>query len=49
MCRDPDDEELPDMEKNPFALTGGGGNNEKLYINDPKKFLKSWFEKVNFF
>ena len=33
---------MPDMENNPFAVSGPDGGNEKLYSADPKKFLKAW-------
>jgi hypothetical protein len=36
-----EDEEMPDMENNPFALMEGR-TNENLYGTDPKKFLKEW-------
>jgi hypothetical protein len=39
---DDEDEEMPDMENNPFAISGPDGGNEKLYSADPKKFLKAW-------
>lgn len=44
---DEEDEVMPDMENNPFAVTGDG-RHEKLYSSDPKKFLKSWFEKEGY-
>ncbi len=37
-----EDEEMPDMENNPFAISGPDGGNEKLYSADQKKFLKAW-------
>ena len=40
---DDEDEEMPDMENNPFALVEGR-TNEKLYGTDPKKFLKEWYK-----
>ena len=42
---DDDEEEFPDMEKNPFAELA---NNESLYIDDPKKCLKNWFEREGY-
>ena len=42
---DDDAEEFPDMEKNPFAELA---NNENLYIEDPKKCLKNWFDREGF-
>ena len=33
----------PDMEENPFALDLP--ENEELYIDDPKKALKGYFER----
>ena len=38
-------EEFPDMEKNPFAELA---NNESLYVDDPKKCLKNWFEREGY-
>ncbi len=38
---DEDEEELPDMDLNPFAISEGT-THEKLYSADPKKFLKEW-------
>merc|ERR1712059_30928 len=40
-----DEEQFPDMEKNPFAELA---NNESLYIDDPKKCLKNWFEREGY-
>ena len=42
---DDDAEEFPDMEKNPFAELA---NNESLYVDDPKKCLKNWFDREGF-
>jgi len=39
---EPEDEEFPNMENNPFAETA---ENESLYIDDPKKTLTAWFER----
>ena len=39
------EEEFPDMEKNPFAELA---NNESLYIEDPKKCLKNWFDREGY-
>ena len=36
-----EDEAMPDMELNPFAVSDASSN-EKLYSADPKKFLKEW-------
>ena len=33
----------PDMEENPFSLDTA--ENEELYIDDPKKALKGYFER----
>ena len=38
-------DEFPDMEKNPFAELA---NNESLYIDDPKKCLKNWFDREGY-
>jgi len=40
-----DGEEFPDMDQNPFAETA---ENESLYINDPKKALKIWFDREGY-
>jgi len=40
-----DDEKFPDMQKNPFAELA---NNEDLYIEDPKKALRNWFEREGY-
>ena len=40
-----DEEKFPDMQKNPFAELA---NNEDLYIEDPKKALRNWFEREGY-
>jgi len=40
-----EEESFPDMQKNPFAELA---NNESLYIDDPKKALKNWFEREGY-
>jgi len=40
-----DGEEFPDMDQNPYAETA---ENESLYINDPKKALKIWFDREGY-
>eukprot|EP00088_Acartia_fossae_P013771 TRINITY_DN17284_c0_g1_i6.p1 TRINITY_DN17284_c0_g1~~TRINITY_DN17284_c0_g1_i6.p1 ORF type:complete len:800 (-),score=259.20 TRINITY_DN17284_c0_g1_i6:145-2544(-) len=40
-----DAHEFPDMDQNPFAETA---DNERLYINDPKKALKNWFDREGY-
>jgi len=40
-----DAEDFPDMDQNPFAETA---ENEKLYVNDPKKVLKKWFDREGY-
>jgi len=40
-----DAEEFPDMDQNPFAEIA---ENEKIYINDPKKALKNWFDREGY-
>ena len=40
-----DAEEFPDMKKNPFSELA---NNESLYVEDPKKCLKNWFEREGY-
>ena len=38
-------ESFTDMQKNPFDELA---NNESLYIDDPKKALKNWFEREGY-
>ena len=39
------DGDNPDMAKNPFSREGVAGNNENLYLDDPKRTLRGWFER----
>jgi hypothetical protein len=49
--QDEDEEQHPDMSANPFTLGGGGAgptDNEHLFLNDPKKTLRGWFEREGY-
>ena len=45
-AEDATEDENPDMTKNPFSLESN--SNENLYVDDPKKTLRGWFEREGF-
>jgi len=46
MAEDAEDENP--MAENPFAILGDASCNEELYLDDPKKSLRGWFEREGY-
>merc|ERR1712071_280337 len=46
MAEDAEDENP--MAENPFAILGDASCNEELYLEDPKKSLRGWFEREGY-
>lgn len=43
-----EDEEGSTCDVNPFALAAGGSTTEELFLDDPKKTLRGWFEREGY-